>query len=87
MEIQKITSSAHKSVAISMKVHKISKKLCENIPIVSTSANISNRALAKCMDNIINHFADCVDGVVVGSLGGFSQPSLIYDVITSERLR
>jgi len=39
------------------------------------------------MNNILKFFADCVNEVVVGDLGGFSPPILIYDVITGERLR
>lgn len=80
-------SGAHKSIAIRMTAHETSKKLCESTPIISTSANISEEAPAKTMDCILKNFTDCIDGVVVGDLGGFSQPSSIYDVITGERLR
>ncbi len=86
-KVPKFVSGEHKSIAIRMTAHEIAKKLCENIPIISTSANISNNAPACSIENVISNFADCIDGVVVGNLGAFSQPSSIYDVLTGERLR
>lgn len=86
-KVPDLVSGAYKTVAVRMTAHEISKKLCENIPIISTSANISKDVPAKNMESILKNFADSVDGVVVGDLGGFSKPSLIYDVITGDRLR
>ncbi len=86
-KVPKFISGAHESVAIRMTSHEIAKKLCADLPIVSTSANISKRAPAKSIEDVIDNFTGCIDGVVVGSLGSFSQPSLIYDVITGDKLR
>jgi len=56
-------------------------------PIVSTSANISGEKTLKTPAAIRRVFADELDGIVAGELGGRRGPTDIVDVRTGRRLR
>lgn len=86
-KITNLISGNHNSVAIRMSSHVIANKLAVNTPIVSTSANITGDKPATLLDEVVEQFKYIIDGVVIGNLGDFSQPSNIYDVLTGERVR
>ncbi|MDP3705046.1 MAG: L-threonylcarbamoyladenylate synthase [Legionellaceae bacterium] len=80
-------SGQHPSVAIRMTSHPIAAQLCNDGPLVSTSANIHGQEPARNVIQLQLQFPDGIDGVVSGDLGQASQPSAIYDVLTGVRLR
>ena len=86
-KVSSFISGGHASVAIRMSAHKIANDLAIDGPIVSTSANITGLMPARTVDEVLETFTDCIDGVVIGSLGASLNPSSIYDVLTGERLR
>lgn len=80
-------SGAHNSIAIRMSAHPVAKALCSQGPIISTSANISGHDPAMTQADVHAQFPDGIDALIEGALGGASQPSAIYDVLTGKRLR
>lgn len=77
----------HPSIAIRMTAHPIARALCEEGPLISTSANIHGRPPARSVSELQAQFPQGIDLIVSGELGGASQPSTIYDVLTGHRLR
>ncbi len=80
-------SGDHDGIAIRMSAHPIAHDICQNGPVVSTSANISGQDPAVDLAGLRLQFPDGIDAVLSGDLGGLSQPSQIYDVRTGARLR
>lgn len=80
-------SGQHDGIAIRMTAHPIAHSLCVDGPVVSTSANISGDEPALDLQRLKEQFPQGIDGVLVGDLGGLSQPSAIYDVLSGTRLR
>ena len=80
-------SGEHESVAIRMSAHPIAQKLSSDGPIVSTSANVSSQEPAIDKAGIMAQFPSGLDAIVSGHLGGASQPSAIYDVVTGQKFR
>lgn len=80
-------SGEHASLAIRMTAHPIARALCQNIPLVSTSANVAGMAPVGDVEAIEHMFPEGIAGVVVGDLGGHAAPSEIYDVLSDARLR
>ena len=70
-----------------MSAHPVAKALCSEGPIISTSANISGHDPAMTAAEVHVQFPQGVDALIEGALGGASQPSAIYDVLTGQRLR
>jgi L-threonylcarbamoyladenylate synthase len=56
-------------------------------PLVSTSANRADEPPAMTAEAIHDTFADELDAVVEGELGGRPRPSTIRDLITGQVLR
>lgn len=75
------------SVAIRMSAHPIARALAIKQPIVSTSANLSGQPPAKSEEELLRQFPKGIDALIQGQLGGFTQPSVIYDVRNNQRLR
>lgn len=86
-KVPEIVSGVHESIAVRMSAHATAAQLAKDMPIVSTSANITSFEPARSIKEIEQQFSGCIDGVVVGSLGNSSQPSSIYDVVTGNKLR
>lgn len=80
-------SGDKKSVAIRMSAHPVAHALALEGPVVSTSANLSGQAAATTLETLRLQFPQGIDAVVMGSLGGLTQPSAIYDVQSGVRLR
>lgn len=74
-------------VAIRMSAHPIAQLLCSDMPIVSTSANVSSIAPARSIEDLLLQFPQGIDAIVEGELGGAMQPSAIYEVESGKRLR
>ena len=77
----------HTTIAIRMSAHSIARQLCLHNPVVSTSANLSGHPPARHVSELALQFPIGLEGVVSGELGGASQPSAIYEVLTGQRLR
>ena len=86
--IQKIVSGNHNKVAIRVSKHKLVSQLCNylNHPVVSTSANYSNRFPAKSYKECIRIFGKKL--MIIPGLTNFNtKPSRIIDYETKEILR
>lgn len=80
-------SGQHDGIAIRMSAHPVAHQLCVDGPVVSTSANISGHDPVVDLLGLSEQFPQGLDAVLTGDLGGLSQPSAIYDVLTGIRLR
>lgn len=78
----------HDSVALRVSDHPVVRELCVQVgPLISTSANPSGRPAARSRLRIQQYFADQLDGVLGGALGGRKNPSTIRDLRTGAVLR
>jgi len=79
-------SGEHEGIAIRMSAHPVAQALCQDGPIISTSANIAGELPAKSIKDL-QHICPEDMGIVVGELGGNNQVSEIYDVLEGKQLR
>ncbi len=77
----------HDSIAIRMSAHPIAQELTAASPVISTSANRSGRPPVATTEQLVQQFPEGIDALVRGALGGFKQPSPIYDVRSGKQLR
>lgn len=79
----------HSSVAVRVSAHPLVQALCETAgkPLVSTSCNPAGRQPARSAWQVRKYFADGIDWLVPGALGGARQPSQIVDITSGRRLR
>ena len=80
-------SGQHDGIAIRMSAHPVARKLSVDEPVLSTSANISGHDPAIDFLGLCEQFPQGIDAVLTGDLGGLSQPSAIFDVLSGKRLR
>lgn len=76
-------------VAVRITAHRGAAALCNyaRLALVSTSANRHGRPAAKTVAAVHSEFADEVDYVLAGSLGGDAYPSEIRDAVSGELIR
>ena len=86
--LPEITGSS-KKVAIRITRHSVSCALCKilNMPIISTSANISGQKPILTPKEILDYFSNNIDYIVDGKIGESKKPTRILDLITKEVLR
>ncbi|MEJ2397856.1 MAG: Sua5/YciO/YrdC/YwlC family protein [Gammaproteobacteria bacterium] len=79
----------HDTLAVRVSAHAQVCALCEAFdgPLVSTSANRSDQAPAKQLDEVIAEFDGEIDLVLVGETGGADKPSEIRDGRTGKIIR
>ena len=58
-----------------------------NMPIISTSANISGQKPILTPEEILDYFSNNIDYIVDGKIGESKKPTRILDLITKEVLR
>jgi L-threonylcarbamoyladenylate synthase len=77
------------SIAIRVTEHPIVAKITAKYgaPIISTSANPSQRPAAKSALRVRQYFGTQLDYIVPGKLGGLNKPSQIIDVGTAAIVR
>ena len=77
------------TVAVRVSAHPVVRELCESFggPIISTSANPANLPPALTMLEVLAYFADELDVIVPGELGGQEGPSVIRDLASGRTLR
>lgn len=86
-EIPVWLTGAHDGIAIRMSAHPLLQALCKEGPVVSTSANRSGYQPIMTMADIQAQFANDIDGLLLGELGGAGKVSAIFDLITDVQLR
>jgi len=84
-----LVRGCHTKVALRVSDHPDVQALCRAFggPLVSTSANRAGEAPAMSEDEIRRVFADELDAIVPGELGGNPRPSVIRDLISGHVLR
>jgi L-threonylcarbamoyladenylate synthase len=84
-----IVTGDHSGLAIRITTNATAAAICEavDMPIVSTSANISGRPVARNRFVLRRNFGHLVDFVVPGECGPASGPSEIRDLETGKVLR
>lgn len=82
-------SGCFPSVAVRVTDHPIAAGLSRAFggPIVSTSANPQGRSPARSPLRLRQYFADALDDIVPGPLGGRRQPSEIRDLLSGNIVR
>lgn len=77
------------SLAVRVTAHPVAAELCRaaDMPIVSTSANISGRRPARTAVQVHRQFADQLDFIVAGRVGPLVRPTEIRDLKTGNILR
>lgn len=79
-------SGEHDGIAIRMSAHPVAHALCQDAPIISTSANIAGESPAKSITELQHSFFEALS-IVTGELGGNDQVSEIYDALSAVKLR
>ena len=79
----------HESLAVRITTNPVAKMLCEasGSPLVSTSANLSGKPVARNRFVLQRQFANVVDYIVPGDCGPASGPSEIRDFTSGRVLR
>jgi L-threonylcarbamoyladenylate synthase len=84
-----IVTGNRSTIAIRVPGHVQARELCSRtgIPLVSTSANVSNRPPARSMLHVEQTLGSMVDFVLPGAIGNATGPSEIRDALSGERIR
>lgn len=87
--VSALVKGQHPLVAIRVSAHPLVQALCHAFdgPIVSTSANPAGEDPALSEKDIHTYFADRLDYVLPGELGGLGQPSTIRNLLTGDTIR
>ncbi len=74
-------------IALRCPGHALARLLCEDMPIISTSANPTGQAPAVSAAQVADYFNDKLDLIVAGECGSNAQPSEIRDLVSDKILR
>lgn len=87
--VSPLVSGGRNTVAIRVTDHPQVQSLCLSFggPIVSTSANPTGLVEARSSLTIRTYFADHLDSILHGALGGRDKPSEIRELATGKTLR
>ena len=79
----------YKTVALRITAHPLAKALCATYggPIVSTSANLEGDKATTTYTATKKQFAQKIDFIVPGEVGGLPKPTIICDVLSGEIIR
>lgn len=85
----KTVSGNRETIAVRVPDHVQARELCEciGIPLVSTSANVSNQPPARSKQQVEQTLGSLVDYVLPGAIGSATGPSVIRDALSGERIR
>jgi L-threonylcarbamoyladenylate synthase len=80
---------SHAGLAVRLTTNPVARRLCLAVdsPLVSTSANIAGRPVARNRFVLRRQFGPCVDYVVAGDCGPARGPSEIRELSTGDVLR
>ncbi|MDF1762555.1 MAG: L-threonylcarbamoyladenylate synthase [Oleibacter sp.] len=85
--VPKWVRGQHHSIAVRISAHPIIRALCDQAgPLISTSANPAGKEPARSSLRVRQYFAEQLDYILPGALGGRAQPSEIR-TLTGQRLR
>lgn len=84
-----LVSGGRDTVALRVSDHPLVQTLCLAFggPIVSTSANPAGHEEARSALTVHNYFADQLDDVLDGELGGLDRPTQIRELKSGKQLR
>jgi L-threonylcarbamoyladenylate synthase len=76
-------------LAVRVTSHPLAANLCElwDKPLISTSANLTGRPAAKTALQVRQTFAEKIDYIIPGNVGGRTRPSEIRDAIAGSIIR
>lgn len=80
-------TGAHEGIAIRMTAHPVARALCQNGPIISTSANLAGEEPVREIQDLDEIFPDGVVGVLEGALGNQMTVSPMYNILDGALLR
>lgn len=88
-DVSRLLRGEHDSLAVRVSTHPQVRALCDTVggAVVSTSANVSEQAPARTVDEVVAQFADTLDLILLGQVGGADKPSEIRDAVTGKILR
>lgn len=77
------------TIALRLTAHPIASQLCQiaNIPLISTSANLSGESPCRTYEETRKIFSHLVDYIIDGSVNHLLNPTPIRDVLTGQFLR
>lgn len=84
-----IVTGNHTGLAVRVTTNRTAARICDAVgsPIVSTSANIAGRPIARNRFVLRRKFGSLVDYIVPGDCGPASGPSEIRDLLTGNTIR
>jgi L-threonylcarbamoyladenylate synthase len=87
--VSRLVRGDNKGIAVRLTTNPVAAALCDTVDsaIVSTSANISGRPVARNRYVLRRTFAACVDYIVPGDCGPSAGPSEIRDLASGKVLR
>lgn len=87
--VPKWLTGQYKTLAVRVTAHPLSIALCReaNMPLVSTSANLSGRPPSRNALQVRRHLNRQVDYLLNGQTGGQHKPSSIRDLLTDHLIR
>jgi len=87
--IPALLTGSHTSLAVRVTDHPVASAICKlaGMPIVSTSANISDHHPARTPIQIHQQFGNQLDAVITGKINFQAKPSTIRDLKTGKILR
>jgi L-threonylcarbamoyladenylate synthase len=86
-ELSPLITGEHTSIAIRYSSHPIAQALCDNGPIVSTSANLAGQASLMAEEAVAHAFAGKALSIVSGKVGNAKKSSRIIDLKTGDIIR
>ena len=84
--LPKLLTGAFGSIAIRMSSNIVASNLCKNMPITSTSANISGQPVVTNINEVEKIFGTQIDGVIDIKPGNL-KPSQIIDILSNQQYR
>lgn len=87
--VSRLVRGVHSGIAVRLTTNSTAAAICDAVesPIVSTSANIAGRPVARNRYVLRRQFGSCVDYIVPGDCGPASGPSEIRDLATGVVIR
>ncbi len=87
--VPRLLKGDHDTLAVRVTAHPVAAALCRawDGPLVSSSANRAGGDPARSAAGVRERFAESVDRVVEGAVGGLDRPTPIRDGRTGETLR
>lgn len=87
--VPKWLTGSHNTLAVRVTAHPTAVQLCQaaDMPIISTSANISHRRPARNILQVHRQFGPRLDYILSGHTGGLAAPTVIRDLTSGKTIR